>query len=298
MSQPVSEDLPAPPVSCAVTGATGALGRLAVDALLRRGVPPENVFVLVRDPARAADLADLGVGVRVADYDRPETLTEALDGIERLLFVSGNEVGRRIDQHAAVIRAADAADVGHIVYTSLVHAATSQNPLAEEHAATERMLAESGLPHAVARNSFYVEVYTRRLAEFLERGEILGAAGDGRVAAATRADFAEAAVSLLVGDIADQVGVHELGGPGFTMAELAAAITEVTGTSVTYRDVTPEELVATLVAAGSDDPTAGFVAALESSTARGELDTPDDELVALLGREPTSLVDALRAATA
>jgi NAD(P)H dehydrogenase (quinone) len=292
----VTEPPVLPTASYAVTGATGALGRLAVDALLRRGIPERNVFALVRDPSRATELADLGVGVREADYDRPDTLRAALDGIERLLFVSGNEMGRRVDQHTAVISAADAADVGHIVYTSLVHADTSGNPLAPEHAATERALAESGLPHAVARNSFYLEVYTARLGEFVERGEILGAAGEGRVAGATRADFAEAAVSLLSGDIADQVGVHELGGPGFTMAELAEAVTEVTGTTVRYRDLAPDELVAALTGNGAPEATAEFVAALDSSIARGELDTPPDALTRLLGRAPTSLVDAVRAA--
>jgi NAD(P)H dehydrogenase (quinone) len=279
-----------------VTGATGPLGRLAVDALLRRGVPPRNVFALVRDPARADDLAALGVGVRTADYDRPETLESALDGIERLLFVSGNEVGQRIEQHRAVIAAADAADVGYIVYTSLVQADTTQNPLAPEHAATEQALVESGIPFAVARNSFYAEVYTRRVPEFLASGEIVGAADKGRVSAATRADFAEAAVSLLAGDIADHVGVHELGGPGFDLAELAEAVTEATGTTVTYRDVSSDELVAELTAAGVDEGSAGFLAALDASIARGELETSPAPLTALLGREPTPIVDAVRAA--
>lgn len=285
-----------PTATYAVTGATGKLGRAAVDALLRRGVPARNVFALVRDRSRAEDLAALGVGVRTADYDRPATVGTALEGIERLLFVSGNEVGQRIDQHTAVVSAADAADVGYIVYTSLVHVDTTQNPLAPEHAATERVLAESGLPYAVARNSFYVEVYTARLEEYLGRGEIVGAAGDGRVAAATRADFAEAAVSLLTGDIADHVGTHELGGPGFTMTELAAAITEATGTAITYRDVAPDELVAGLRSAGVDEGTAGLLAGLDACIARGELDTPSDPLVALLGREPTAVLEAVRAA--
>ena len=289
---------PLPTPTFAVTGATGHLGRLTVAALLRRGVPAVNVFALVRDPSRAGDLADLGVGIRTADYDRPETLDAALEGIERLLLVSGNEVGRRIEQHRAVIAAADAADVGHIVYTSILAADTTRNPLAPEHAATESMLQGAGVPYAVARNGWYLENYTGRVEEYLAAGEIVGAAGDGRVAAATRADYAEAAVSLLVGDIADQVGVHELGGTAFTMTDLAAAVTEVTGTTVTYRDRTGEEFRLGMVEAGADEDTAGFVAALEESTARGELDVAPDELARLLGRDPTPLVDALRAARA
>lgn len=286
-----------PTASYAVTGATGPFGRLAVDTLLRRGVPARSVFALVRDPAKVDDLVALGVGIREGDYDRPETLESALEGIERLLIVSGNEAGRRTDQHGAVIRAADAADVGYIVYTSILRADDTDLARAPEHAATETMLRESGLPFAVARNSFYTEVYTGRIGEYVARGEIVGAAADGRIAAATRADFAEAAVALLTGDMIDQGGVHELGGPSFTMAELAATITEVTGTPVRYRDLPGDELTRTLTAAGLSAEDAGFVASLDLAIARGELDASPDALTALLGRAPTPLADAVRAAT-
>lgn len=291
MSSPV---VPAP--SFAVTGATGHLGRLAVDALLRRGVPAGNVFALVRDPEKAKDLADLGVGIREADYDRPDTLRPALEGIERLLLVSSPDPGDRVRQHTAVIEAADAADVGLVVYTSVLHADDTELVLAPEHAATEDVLQGSGLPFAVARNGWYTENYTARLDDFLSRGEIVGAAGDGRISAATRADYAEAAVSLLTGDIADQQGYWELGGPSFTLAELAETITGVTGTTVTYRDLSVEEFADHLAGAGMDRATAEFVAALDGSAARGELETDSPALENLLGRAPTPLVDAVRAA--
>jgi NAD(P)H dehydrogenase (quinone) len=286
--------MPAP--SFAVTGATGHLGRLAVDALLRRGIPAGNVFALVRDPARAKDLADLGVGVREADYDRPETLGPALEGIERLLLVSSPDPGDRVRQHTAVIDAANAADVGLVVYTSVVHADETALVLAPEHAATEDVLQGSGLPFAVARNGWYTENYTARLDEYLARGEIVGAAGQGRVSAATRADYAEAAVALLTGDIADQQGYWELGGPAFTLAELAATITDVTGTTVTYRDLSGADYTDVLVGVGMDRPTAEFVASLDLSAARGELETDSPALANLLGRAPTSPADAIRAA--
>ncbi|MEJ2859876.1 SDR family oxidoreductase [Actinomycetospora flava] len=285
-----------PTATYAVTGASGHLGRLAVDALLRRGVPARNVFALVRRPDKAGDLADLGVGVREADYDRPETLDAALEGIERLLLVSSPTVGNRVEQHTNVLRAADAADVGFVVYTSVLHADETELVLAPEHAATEDALQGSGLPFAVARNGWYTENYTGRLDEYLARGEIVGASGDGRVSAATRADYAEAAVSLLTGDIADQQGYWELGGPAFTMADLAATITEVTGTDVSYRDLAPEEFADGLRRAGMDEDTAAFVTALETSAAEGELATDSPALENLLGRAPTPLVDAVRAA--
>ena len=296
LSVSAPSEIVGPTASYAVTGATGHLGRLAVDALLRRGIPATNVFALVRDPSRAEDLAALGVGIRQADYDRPETLEAALEGIERLLFVSGSEPGRREPQHDAVIRAAVAADVGYIVYTSVTRADSSDLALAPDHAATERMLEDSGIPWAAARNSFYTEVYTARLDQYLAAGEIVGASGEGRVAVATRADYAEAAVALLTGDMADAVGIHELGGPGVTMTELAATITEVTGTTVTYRDVTEDEVVAAMTGQGMEEGMARFFASLDASISRGALDTPADELVRLLGRDPTSVADAVRVA--
>ncbi|GLZ51573.1 SDR family oxidoreductase [Actinomycetospora sp. NBRC 106378] len=291
MSTPAT---PAP--SFAVTGATGHLGRLAVDALLRRGIPAGNVFALVRDPDRAGELADLGVGVRVADYDRPETLGPALEGIERLLLVSSPDPGDRVRQHSAVIDAAKAADVEFVVYTSVLRADETELILAPEHAATEDVLQGSGLLFAVARNGWYIENYTARLPEYLGSGEFIGAAGEGRVSAATRADYAEAAVSLLTGDVVDQQGYWELGGPAFSMSDLAATITEVTGTTVVYRDLSPEAFVESMVDVGVDRGTAEFVAALETSIARGELETDSPALENLLGRAPTSLADAVRAA--
>jgi NAD(P)H dehydrogenase (quinone) len=291
----MSESPLVPAPSFAVTGATGHLGRLAVDALLRRGVPAGNVFALVRDPEKAKDLADLGVGIREADYDRPDTLGPALDGIERLLLVSSPD-GDRVRQHTAVIDAADAADVGLVVYTSVLHADETELVLAPEHAATEDVLQGSGLPSAVARNGWYTENYTARLDEYLASGEIVGAAGDGRISAATRADYAEAAASLLTGDIADQQGYWELGGPSFTLTELAETVTAVTGTRVVYRDLSVEELTDHLAATGMDRASAEFVAALDGSAARGELETDSPALENLLGRAPTPLVDAVRAA--
>ena len=277
-----------PTATYAVTGATGHLGRLAVDALLRHGVPARNVFALVRDTARADDLAALGVGdprgrLRPSGDARAPPSRASSACCWSPAPRSAN-AGRRSTPTSSA--PPDAADVGFVVYTSILHADETENALAPEHAGTEDVLQGSGLPFAVARNGWYVENYTGRLDEYLERGEIVGAAGDGRVSAATRADYAEAAVSLLTGDIADQQGYWELGGPAFSMSELAEAITEVTGTKVVYRDVSPEEFTDILRGAGMDEDTAGFVTALELSTARGELETDSPALENLLGRAP------------
>jgi NAD(P)H dehydrogenase (quinone) len=280
--------------SYAVTGATGHLGALTIDALLARGVPAGDLVAIVRTPAKAAALADRGITVRAGDYAQPDTLLTALSGVDVLLLVSGNEIGQRIAQHAAVIDAAKQAGVDRVVYTSLLRADTSPIPLAPEHRATEEVLRSSGLPFTILRNGWYFENYTARIGEFTARGAIVGAAGDGRVSAAARADYAAAAAAVLVGDGHDGA-VYELGGPAFTLAELAAAITEATGTTVTYTDLSADELSATLVAAGLDEATAGFVAALDEGIARGDLHTTSTDLVRLLGRPATPLADVLRA---
>lgn len=278
-----------------VTGASGHLGRLVVRELLEQGVPARDVAAVVRTPARAADLADIGVEVRQGDYSAPETLPAAVAGTGRLLLVSGSEVGQRIPQHQAVIDAAAAADVQRIVYTSILHAGTTQNPLAPEHKATEEMLRASGVPHTVLRNGWYTENYTSQLDQYLERGEIVGAAGTGRVSAATRADFAAAAVGALTADQDGDV-VHELGGTAFSLEELARTITEVTGRTVSYRGLITAEFTEVLQGAGLDAGTAGFVASLDESIARGELETGSQALVELAGRPSTPLADAIRAA--
>jgi NAD(P)H dehydrogenase (quinone) len=279
----------------AVTGATGHLGHRAVLELLDRGVPAADVVAVVRTPARAADLAALGVQVREGDYARRETLPAALAGVRRLLLVSGSEPGNRVAEHTAVIEAARDAGVERIAYTSILHADDTTNPLAPEHQGTERALRAAGVPHTVLRNGWYTENYTARLAEYLERGEIVGATGGGRVSGAPREDYAVAAAAALLDDDAGDV-VHELGGPAFGFDELAATITKVTGTPVVHRDLPVAAYVTELTRAGLDEATAGFVAAMDASIAAGDLETDSDDLAKLLGRPVTPLADAVRAA--
>ncbi|MGP4029833.1 SDR family oxidoreductase [Actinomadura sp. 3N407] len=279
----------------AITGATGHLGRLVIESLLTRGVSPADIAALARTPDKAADLARLGVEVREADYSRPDTLPSALAGIRRLLLISGDEPGKRVPQHTAVIEAARACDVERITYTSILRAGVSTNPLAPDHKATEEALIASGVPYTLLRNSWYTENYTDRLDQYLEQGQILGAAGTGKVSAAPRADYAQAAAAALTGDEHD-AATYELGGAPFTFDELATAITEVTGTRIDYRDLSPAEYAAALQKTGLDAATAGFVASLDESISRGDLETTGDDLPRLLGRPATPLTQALRAA--
>lgn len=279
----------------AITGAAGLLGRLVIDELLGRGVAASDIIAAVREPQKAADLAERGLQVREADYDRPDTLSPAFLGADRLLLISSSEDGHRIEQHRNVIEAALAHDIRQIAYTSILHADTSSVPLAAEHKATEAMIRESRVPFAFLRNSWYLENYTSRLAQILDSGVILGAAGDGQVAAAGRADYAAAAASVLAGSGTGDA-VYELGGDTpFTLSDLAAEISRQTGTEVVYRDMSPDEYAKSLIDTGVPDAYAAAMADADVGLSKGELTTDSGDLHRLAGRPTTSLADAVSA---
>ena len=277
----------------AVTGVTGHLGRLIVEGLLDAGVPAHDIVAIARGPInRVDDLAARGVTVREGDYSRRETLDSALAGVDTLLLVSSSEHGQRAQQHLAVIDAAKSAGVDRIVYTSLLHANTTELVIAPEHVATEAALRNSGLRYTILRNGWYIENYTSMLKFFVATGELVSAAGDARIAAATRADYAAAAVAVLTSTGHDNA-VYELAGTAFTMTDLAAAMTAATGTKVVFRNVAPAELAALLEKTGEDTATAQFMAALDQATSRGALDASDEALTRILGRPSTPLAEVV-----
>jgi NAD(P)H dehydrogenase (quinone) len=277
-----------------VTGATGKLGRLVVEGLLQK-VPAATVVAAVRSPEKAAALAARGVQVRHADYARPETLATALAGAEKVLLISSSEVGRRAAQHAAVIAAAQAAGVALLAYTSILHAEHARLALAGEHAATERALRASGLGWTFLRNGWYLENYTEHLGPALAHGALVGCAGNGRIAAAARADYAEAAVAVLTGP--DQAGrIHELAGDvPFTMAELAAELSRQAGKPIAWRDLPPEAYRDVLASAGVPAPFAALLVDADLGITRGELDDATGTLRRLIGRPTTTLAEAVKA---
>ncbi|MFI7436660.1 SDR family oxidoreductase [Micromonospora haikouensis] len=281
-------------MSIVVTGATGHLGQLIVAALLRRGVPAGEIVALGRDAGKLADLAGHGVNTRQVDYTDPESLRSAFAGADKLMFVSGSEVGQRVTQHHNVVAAAREAGVGLVVYTSIANADRSGMILAGEHLATEREITASGLPYVILRNGWYLENYTGQLPTYLQFG-VTGAAGDGRVSAATRADFAEAAAAALTG-AAETNRVYELGGAAFTLTELAEEVSRQTGRAVGYTDLPAEKFTEVLVSAGLPEGFAAVLADSDLGLARGELHVEGDDLAKLIGREPTTLAEALRAA--
>ena len=279
----------------AVTGATGHLGRLVVTGLLDAGVPAAEVVAVVRTPERAADLAERGVQVRRADYTDAAALETALQGVDRLLLVSGSEVGQRVPQHTNVLQAAKAAGVPLLVYTSASKADDTPLPVAPEHTATERLIADSGIPAVVLRNNWYLENYDQQIRQAAETGELSGSSGDGRIAAATRADYAAATVAVLTAE-QPAPGVLELGGDeAFTLAELAEAVAAETGRAVTYRDLSAAEHLQSLLDAGLPAGTAEFVVGLDQAIAQGALDTGSRALSELTGRPTTTLAEHVRA---
>lgn len=229
---PSTETSPARPAGSsvyAVTGATGRLGQLVITALLKT-VPAAQIVALARTPAKAAELAAKGVVIREADYDRPETLAPALSGVEKLLLISGNQLGVRVPQHKAVIDAAKAAKVRLIAYTSVLRADTSQLAVADEHRQTQALLKASGVPFVLLRNGWYTENYTFSLPMVLKQGEILGSSGEGRISSAARADYAEAAAAVLTAGEGQAGRIYELAGDeAFTMKELVAEISRQSG---------------------------------------------------------------------
>jgi NAD(P)H dehydrogenase (quinone) len=277
-----------------ITGANGQLGRLIIAELLKN-TPPAAIVAAVRDPAKAASLAALGVQVRKADYNEPATLDAAFAGADKVLLISSSEIGQRLPQHRNVIDAAKRAGVGLLAYTSVLHADSSPLALAGEHRATEELLRASGLRYSVLRNGWYYENYTAGLGGALAHGVLLGSAQGGRISGATRADYAAAAVAVL--NSAAPEPLYELAGDhGFSLPDLAAELSRQAGKEVPYKDLPEAEYRAVLLGAGLPEWLASLLSESDACAARGALEDNSGTLSRLIGRPTTPLSDAVRAA--
>ena len=268
-----------------ITGATGQLGRLVVSKLKAK-VSSDDLAALVRSVEKASDL---GIETREADYDKPETLDRALQGIDTLLLISASEIGKRSRQHANVIAAAKRTDVKWIVYTSLLHADTSLIDLATEHMATEKALKESGIPYTVLRNGWYTENYTGSIPGAIAGGALLGCAGKGRISTATRADYAEAAVAVLTTP-GHEGKVYELAGDSaWTLADLAAEISRVCGKNIPYKNMEAEEYAEVLKGFGLPEGLAKAIAGWDVAASKDALFDDSRQLSKLIGRATTPM---------
>nr|WSZ97778.1 SDR family oxidoreductase [Streptomyces sp. NBC_00857] len=286
-------------MSIVVTGATGQLGRLVIESLPATGVPADGIAAVVRNEEKAAALAARGVELRVADYDRPETLATAFRAGDRVLLVSGSEVGRRVPQHTAVIDAAKAAGVAQLAYTGVLGGPEADFQLAAEHKVTEQLILDSGLPYTFLRNGWYTENYTESLAPVLEHGTVVANAGEGLVASATRADYAAAAAAALTGEGHLNTAYELSGDTAWSFTEYAAELSRQTGRTITYSDVTPEARLEILTGAGLPAPLAEIFVDVDNAIGRGLLARTTGDLARLLGRPTTplahSVAEALKA---
>lgn len=277
----------------AITGATGQLGQHVVANLLNTTAANQLVAV-VRNPAKAEALSQKGVVIRQADYGDEAALTKALQGVDKLLIISSSEVGQRAPQHRNIINAAKAAGVKFIAYTSLLHADTSPLGLADEHVATEKMLADSGIPYALLRNGWYTENYLASAPAALEHGVFIGAAGEGKIASATRADYAAAAARVIAED--GHAGkVYELAGDhGWTLSELAAELAKQSGKNVVYQNLSQADFAAALKSVGLPAGLADMLADSDVGASKGGLFDDSHTLSKLIGRPSTSLAESIK----
>ena len=279
----------------AVTGANGQLGQKVIQTLLNTE-KANTIVALVRNPDNAHALKQLGVVVRQADYNNPETLKSAFEGVEKLLLISGTEFGKRFEQHKAVIDAAMAQNVSLIAYTSLLKADTSPLLLAQEHKQTEAYFKNVSAPFVFLRNGWYTENYTDNVDSVLQLGAVAGAAKQGVLSTASRQDYADAAVAVLLSSQNQTGKIYELAGDtGFTLMEYASTLSEITGEDIGFLDMDESAYREALIKAGLPEGMAAALADSEHYAASGWLQDNSGNLSSLLGR-PTATLRATLAA--
>lgn len=273
-----------------VTAATGQLGQQVIEALIKAGTEPSQIIAGVRNPQKAQSLEALGVQIRPFDYSQPDTLDGALQGVDRLLLISGTNFGQRVQEHQNVIEAAKNAGVKLLAYTSILNA--GEMLIAGEHKGTEAVLKASGVPYVLLRNGWYNENYLGSIQQAAASGTLFGAAGEGRVSSAARADYAEAAAQVLLTE-GHENQTYELGGSSFSFPELASEISRQTGKNVQYQNLPEQDYENLLVQIGLPAPYAHTLADADTGIVRGELFTERDDLTRLLGRPAVTIAETV-----
>ena len=277
-----------------VTGASGQLGQRVVELLLEADAG--TIVATTRTPEKLANLAEKGVIVRHADFNQPDSLPEAFAGVDRLLIISTDSLekpGLRVTQHQAAIKAAEAAGVSHVVYTSVVN--PGPGSVIPDHYETEEALAASQLNWTILRNNLYADLLPSTIGQAIQMGQLFSAAGDGRLAYISREDCAQAAAAALLSSFDGRRTLNITGAEALSPADLADLASNMAGKPVTYVPLTKEELINNMVAAGVPEPAAQFVGALDAATARGQFDVLSDDFAELTGRKPTAVADFLAA---
>jgi NAD(P)H dehydrogenase (quinone) len=284
----------------AVTGASGKLGRATIGFLLERRVAPNSIVAVVRDPAKAADLAARGVQARRGDYTDPASLETAFRGADKLLFISTSALGEeRMLHHRNVVNAARAAGVRHIFYTSAIKpAANAKFAAAPGHFHTEALIRESGIPYTFFRNNLYLDIIPFMFGEALQTGSLVHNGGNGRIGFIAREDIAYAlAAALTEGEHANREYPITAINP-YSLSEVASALGDGVGTSVTYVPITSHEFRKALEAKGLPAPAVEMTVGLGEAVRAGEFDAGSTQLERLMGRAPVALAPFLRKALA
>ena len=279
--------------SLLVTGASGHLGRGVVEELLARSAG--HVIAGTRSPEKIADLAAKGATVRAVDFDDPAGLAAAFSGVDRLLIISTDGIGKRVVQQQAAIAAAKAAGVKHILYTSAPAARPNGDAgLGIEHFWTEQALAASGLDFTILRNHMYAENNLADAAHVVSSGQLFGLVGDRGTAYVTRADAARAAAGALL--VAEGKSIEDVTGPALvTNAERAELYGRLAGKPVALAEITPEQMVAGMVGAGLPQVYAEALVAFQKDAVRGYHAIVTDAVERFSGRKPQAFADFLAA---
>jgi NAD(P)H dehydrogenase (quinone) len=279
-----------------VTGATGKLGKLIVDELASR-MPASEIGVSIRDPKKAENLQQRGIRVRLGDFAQPDTLPHAFEGASQLLMVSSNARafgGDTLAQHKAAIHAAEEAGVERIVYTSQIASSPSSafSP-AHDHAATEVMLAESGLAWTALRNGFYADSALMFMGPEWQKGKIV-APRDGKVAWTAHTDLAAAAAAILTGVMTFDGPTPPLtGAEALNLAGLAFVGSRLIGMPIARETVTDEAFAAQMKQLGLPEAVVGISLGYYEASRRGEFDKVDSTLEKLIGRQPKTMHEVL-----
>ena len=278
----------------AITGATGQLGQWVIQSLLKN-TAAANIVALVRNESKAANLKAQGIELRLFDYDTPATLASALSGIDKLLLISANEVGRRTAQHKAVIAAAQQAGVPYIAYTSLLNADHSTLGLAQEHRETESLIKASGLQYTFLRNNWYSENYLAGVTHTVEIGTLYGTAGEGKISSAARADYAEATANVLTTSGHENKTYELAGSISFTLADLASDIANVSGKEITYQNLSAEDYTQALTQAGLPAGLVDIIVNADIQTEKGAMFSDCKDLEQLIGHPTTAIKEQVAA---
>ena len=285
-----------------VTGASGQLGRLVIDALLASGkVAPAGIVATTRDTAKLADYAAKGITVSTADFDDPASLDAAFAGVSRVLIVSTDALdqpGKRLAQHKAAVAAAQKAGVKHILYTSMPQPDDSLVTFAPDHLGTEEAIKATGIPYTILRDGWYAENLFMSLPHALETGAWYTATGEGRIAHITRADTAAALAGALL-KAGDESRTYTLTGTkSRTAEEIAAVVSEATDKPLKVVHVTDAQLAEGLKAAGLPEGFIPTIVSFDANTREGKIAAVTGDAEALAGRKPTSFEDFVAASKA